>query len=250
MKKQSLSMSKKLVAAFATAAFAAAAFAIVVAPASARAMETEEVLAQIKEAETKDASSTIMLSSCLEGNMLAHYTLYASGTKSNVVPTFAGEELNVDVSDNSYTVDLSHKNLKVGTGTALMFLGSGKARVGYKFVGYNDVHYSDQMLDSDRSITPTVEVPNGSFKLESITYGKNQIVVNLQPVITDACRVVEFAIDDIYVVEYTQECSDRIDAAFAGYQALPDWEKPLVENLDQLYASNRAYFELKVAANS
>ncbi len=250
MKKQNLSMPKKLAAAFATAAFATAAFALVVAPASAQAMETEEVLAQIKEAETEDTSSTIMLYSLFDGNTLTHYSLYASGTKSNFVPALMGEELNVDLGEASHTVDLSSKNLRVGTGTALMFMGSGKAKVGYKFVGYNDVHYSDQMLDSERSITPTVEVPNGSFKIESVTYNKNEIVVNLQPVITDAHRVVEFAIDDIDVVEYTQECSDRIDAAFAGYQALPDWEKPLVENLDQLYASNRAYFELKVAANS
>lgn len=250
MKKQNLSTSKKVAAVLATAAFASAAFALVVAPASAQAMETDEVLAQIKEAETADTSDTLMLRGDIEGNVLTDFVLFASSTESNCFPTFMHEEPNADVSEASYTVDVSGKNVTLGMGSEIKFIGSGKAKVGYKFVGYNDAHYSDQILVSDASSAPAMEVPTGRFKVESVTYKKNEVVVNLQPIITDAYRAVERAIDDIYEVEYTQECSDNIDAAFAGYQALPDWEKPMVDNLDTLYAANRAYFNLKVAANS
>lgn len=250
MKKRNLSMPKKLAAALATAAFASAAFALVVAPASAQAMETDEVLAQIEEAETADTSAWLILRSDFEGNVLTNFFLSASAVKSCYFPTLMAEEPNADANEASYTVDLSGKDIRLGMGSKISFLGSGKAKVGYKFVGYNDVHYSDQMLNSDKSITPEMELPTGSFKVEGVTYKKGEIVVNLQPVITDAYRAVERAIDDICEVEYTQECSDNIDAAFAGYQALPDWEKPMVDNLDTLYAANRAYFNLKVAANS
>ena len=249
MKKQNLSLTKKLAAAVAAAAFACTAFALVVAPASAQAMETDEVLAQINDCETDGTSSGIMLCSYFENNVLESFTLYSSGSSSDDV-VFMVEAPNADANETSYTVDLSDKNVRLGTGAEMEFLGFGKAKVGYKFVGYNDVHYCDQMFDSDKESHPTMEVPTGSFKVESVTYSKNQIIVNLQPVITDAYTVVEFAIDDIYNIEYTQECSDRIDAAFAGYEALPEWEKPMVDNLDVLYAANRAYFNLKVAANS
>ena len=249
MKKQNLSLTKKLAAAVATAAFACTAFALVVAPASAQAMETDEVLAQINDCETDGTSAGILLYSYFKGTALDTFTLYSSGSSSDDV-VFMVEAPNADVSEGGYTIDLSGRNIRLGTGAEMEFTGVGKAKVGYKFVGYTDVHYSDQMLDSDNDSRPTMVVPNGSFKVESITYSENQIVVNLQPVITDAYTVVEFAIDDIYNIEYTQECSDRIDAAFAGYEALPEWEKPMVDNLDVLYAANRAYFNLKVAANS
>ena len=249
MKKQNLTLVHKFAAACAAVAIACTGLALTMVPTTAKAATTQDVLEQLEKAETNDTRDMLVLMSRIEDDVLSVYTGYVSQSSSDYI-RLIGDKPNADLSGGSYTVDLASKNYRLAMGSELRFVGYAKAKVGYKLVGYTDVHYADQMLSADNSTAATMVLPTGSYNLESITYSKNQIVVNLQPVITDAYRVVEDAINDIGEVTYTQECSDAIDAAFAGYEALPEWEKPMVGNLDVLYAANRAYFNLKVAANS
>ena len=250
MKKQILTLAHKFAAACAAVAIACTGLALTMVPTTAKAATTQDVLGQIEKAETKETRDLLMVMGRIENGVLTGYSTYVSKSSVDYMH-LSGDTPNFDLSQNGYTVDLADKNYRLGMGSELRFIGYyAKAKVGYKLVGYTDVHYADQMLSADNSTAPSMELPTGSYKIDSVTYSKDQIVVNLQPVITDAYRAVQDAINDIGEVAYTQECRDRIDAAFAGYEALPEWEKPMVGNLDVLYAANRAYFNLKVAANS
>ena len=91
-----------------------------------------------------------------------------------------------------------------------------------------------------------VEVVDGSFTMPigGATVGA---VFELDPDVVNS-NLVKDLIDAIGTVEYTDESKNKIDAAWAAYDALTDAQKELVTNYATLTAARDRYAELQAAA--
>lgn len=237
MKKQNLSIFKKVAAASVAILLASASLAFMPAVAHADSMSAKDaVVSELK----KDAygSFNVEVKYNEAGNYIFGYNLYGGErVDSELVRRFGYYCADVDVSSTPYVVDVSDLNIRLAPGAAVQVCGCGTQAVQVGYVGDEYVYNGQGRLKADGEETVVVGGQYVSSTVSRIEFGRDYVQVFLKRTTTDAYKEVEKAIDAIGEVTDTPECKARINAANEAYNWLPANEKNLVGNINVLYAA-------------
>lgn len=241
MKKQNLSMPKKIISASLAVLIASSSMAFMPAVAHADTMSAKDVVvSELK----KDAygSFNVEVKYNEAGNYIFGYNLYGGErVDSELVRRLGYYCADVDVSSTPYVVDVSDLNIRLAPDAAVQVCGCGTQAVQVGYVGDGFVYNGRGRLKADGEETVVVGGQYVSSTVSRIEFGKDYVQVFLKRTTTDAYKEVEKLIDDIGEVTGTPECKARIEAAEEGYNWLPTNEKYLVGNYITLWEAQIAY---------
>ncbi len=241
MKKQNLSMLKKVAAA--SFAFLLASCCLMAKPAVAHA-ETTSAADAVISAVNDNTKKSIQVKAIYNesGTELIAYQVYiANDYNSEWCWNLGTYYVHADVSTTPYVADLSDINFTkytVGTYPELEVCGYGTqtACLGYEGDEYVYIGKGGR-LNTKGTAHLTASGEYVASKLSRIVFSNDRVTVYLKRTATQAYKEVEKAIDAIGEVTDTPECKARIEAAKEAYNWLPKYEKDLVSNLDTLYAA-------------